>query len=386
MLEHGEWRASAPGHRRTAGFHLSSLYSPVGWFSWADAAEMYEQARKTPDLMKGFVNTVLGLPFEEEAEAPEWQRLYERRESYRIGLVPERGLLLTAGVDVHKDRLEVEVVAWGRTKESWSVDYLVIDGDTARPEVWQRLDAVLARDWPHACGQTLPIRVMCVDAGYATQDVYAWVRRHPQASWGPAGAAVRQPRTAVAVKGRDQDTALLLSVSRADAGSRRRGLRVWSVGTPVAKGELYRWLKLEWPTEGALATGQTYPPGACHFPQYGEEYFKQLTAERLVTRLVKGFPRGSWEKEPGRRNEALDCRVYARAAAAIVGIDRWSDARWRALERYVGTEQPAAPVPAEPPLAPAQAQAATPGRRARWILERRGGWLPRSRGRSWWDR
>ena len=100
--------------------------------------------------MKGFVNTVLGLPFEEEAEAPEWQRLYERRESYRIGIVPERGLFLTAGVDVQKDRIEVEVVAWGRGKESWSVDYRVIEGDTARPEVWAKLDAVLARDWPHA--------------------------------------------------------------------------------------------------------------------------------------------------------------------------------------------------------------------------------------------
>ena len=206
--------------------------------------------------MKGFVNTVLGLPFEEEAEAPEWQRLYERRESYRIGIVPERGLFLTAGVDVQKDRIEVEVVAWGRGKESWSVDYRVIEGDTARPEVWAKLDAVLARDWPHASGHTLPIRVMCVDAGYATQDVYAWVRQHPQASWGPAGAAARQPRTAVAVKGRDQDTALLLSVSKADAGGKRRGLRVWSVGTPVAKGELYRWLKLEWPTEEALEAGR----------------------------------------------------------------------------------------------------------------------------------
>ena len=75
---------------------------------------------------------------------------------------------------------------------------------------------------------------------------------------------------------------------------------MWSVGTPVAKGELYRWLKLEWPTDEALDEGASYPPGACHFPQYSEEYFKQLTAERLVTRIVKGFPRGSWEKEPGR--------------------------------------------------------------------------------------
>ena len=214
MLERGEWRPTVPGDSRTAGFHLSSLYSPVGWFSWADAAEMYEQAQKTPDLMKGFVNTVLGLPFEEEAEALEWQRLYERREVYRIGVVPEPGLFLTAGVDVQKDRIEVEVVAWGRGKESWSVDYRVIEGDTARPDVWAKLDAVLDRDWPHASGHTLPLRVMCVDAGYATQDVYAWVRQHPQASWGPACAAARQPRTAVAVKGRDQDTALLLSVFR----------------------------------------------------------------------------------------------------------------------------------------------------------------------------
>src|SRR5687767_3728997 len=98
-------------------------------------------------------------------------------------------------------------------------------------------------------------------------------------SWGPAGAAARQPRTAIAVKGRDQDTELRRSASRADAGGKRRGLRVWSVGTPVAKGELYRWLKLEWPTDEALAAGASFPPGACHFPQYGEEYFKQLAAE-----------------------------------------------------------------------------------------------------------
>jgi phage terminase large subunit GpA-like protein len=117
MLEHGEWRPTAPGDGRTAGFHLSSLYSPVGWFSWGDAAEMYEQAQKAPDLMKGFVNTVLGPPFEEEAEAPEWQRLYERRGTYRIGVVPEGGLFLTAGVDVQKDRIEVEIVAWGQGKE-----------------------------------------------------------------------------------------------------------------------------------------------------------------------------------------------------------------------------------------------------------------------------
>ena len=259
----------------------------------------------------------------------------------------------------------------------------MIDGDSARPEVWQKLDAVLARDWPHASGQTLPIRVMCVDAGYATQDVYAWVRKHPQASWGPAGSAARQPRTVVAVKGRDQDTALLLSVSRADAGSRRRGCGSgrWARRSPRASC-----------TAGSSSNGRPtrlwrpgarFPPGACHFPQYGDEYFKQLTAERLVTRIVKGFPRGSWEKEPGRRNEALDCRVYARAAAAICGIDRWLEPRWHELERYVGRQEQAVPPPPAP-AEPKPAQSSRPPAR-RWLLD---GARTGSPGytRSWWDR
>jgi hypothetical protein len=98
-------------------------------------------------------------------------------------------LFLTAGVDVQKDRLECEVVAWGRGKESWSVDYIIIDGDTARPETWKRLDSeILQKDWPHASGHSIPIRVMAVDSGYATQDVYAFVRDHPQAVWGGSGA------------------------------------------------------------------------------------------------------------------------------------------------------------------------------------------------------
>jgi phage terminase large subunit GpA-like protein len=339
MLALGEWRATAETTDGTIGYHLSSLYSPIGWFSWGDAAAMFEDAKRNPDLMKGFVNTVLGEPYEESSDAPEWQRLYERRQTYVQGVVPMGGLFLTAGVDVQKDRLECEIVAWGRNKENWSVDYVILDGDTARPEIWKRLDTeVLQRDWPHATGHTMPIRVMAVDSGYATQDVYGFVRNHPQAVWGGNGARASQPRTAVAVKGRDPETALILSVSKADTGGKRRGLRVWNVSGPVAKMELYRWLKLEWPTDREIAEGAVFPPGSCHFPQYGEEYFKQLTAERRVIRVVKGFPHATWEKDPSRNNEALDCRVYARAAATIYGIDRMSEFKWRSLEEALGVE------------------------------------------------
>jgi phage terminase large subunit GpA-like protein len=138
----------------------------------------------------------------------------------------------------------------------------------------------------------------------------------------------------VAVKGRDSETALILSVSKADVGSKRRGLRVWNVSGPVAKMELYRWLKLDRPTK----EDEPFPPGTCHFPEYAEEYFKQLTAEKRVIKLHKGFPRASWEKDPTRNNEALDCRVYARTAASLYGIDRFSDRQWQQLEAALGKQ------------------------------------------------
>ena len=139
MLPRGQWRAAAPGRGKAAGFHLSSLYSPVGWFSWADAAKMFSDAQKNPALLQVCVNTVFGETWAQQGDAPEWRRLYDRREEYRIGTVPAGGLFLTAGVDIQKDRIELEVVAWGRGKESWSVDYQVLEGKTAEAPVWAKL-------------------------------------------------------------------------------------------------------------------------------------------------------------------------------------------------------------------------------------------------------
>lgn len=327
MLEQGFWQPSAPGDGITAGFHLSSLYSPVGWLSWKECTDIYEKSKKNPALAQGFYNTILGETYEQESDAPEWQRLYEQREHYKIGTVPMGGLFLTAGADIQKDRIECEVVAWGRQKQSWSVDYFVLDGDTARTEVWHKLEDVLLRDYPHESGITMPLRVMCVDSGYATQDVYGFVRQFSQAVWGGAGARASQPRTAVAVKGQSRDTAMILSTSKAD--TKKKGLKVWNVSGPVIKTELYRWLKMQ--RTGADASQF----GRCHFPEYGEEYFKQLTAERQVVRVTNGYPKPVWEKDPARRNEALDCRVYARAAAAIYGLDRMSERGWQELEALI---------------------------------------------------
>ena len=333
MLANGFWQPSAPGDGISAGFHLSSLYSPVGWLSWKECVDIYEKAKKNPTLMQGFQNTILGETYEAESDAPEWQRLYEQREDYKVGTIPFGGLFLTAGVDIQKDRIECEVVAWGRQKQSWSVEYFVLDGDTAKPEVWKKLQNVLFKDYPHESSITLPIHVMCIDSGYATQDVYSFVKDYSQAVWGGSGARASQPHTVVAIKGQSRDTAMILSTSKAD--TKKKGLKVWNVSGPVIKTELYRWLRMQRTGENASQFGR------CHFPQYAEEYFKQLTAERQVVRITNGYPKPVWEKDPTRRNEALDCRVYARAAAAIYGLDRMSERGWQELEALIPSKDEA---------------------------------------------
>jgi len=328
MLARGQWRSN-PGESwdgKTAGFHLSSMYSPVGWFSWGDAAKQFDQAQKNPLLLQVFVNTVQGETWALQGEAPDWKILYDRREQYKIGIVPLGGLFLTAGVDVQKDRLELEIVAWGRGKESWSIDYRVIDGDTSRPQVWDQLTGLLDETFTTADGHELPIMQIAVDSGFATNEVHQWARR--------------KGNRVLAVKGDSHPPGLLGAPSPVDVGPAGRrikgGARRWLVNSSMAKEELYRWLHLARPTDEDLEKGILFPAGYCHFPRYSEEYFKQITAEQLVTSIKKGYRVHEWQKMR-ERNEALDCRVYARAAASRIGIDRFQEKHWVAYERHVAT-------------------------------------------------
>lgn len=323
MNTRGQWRADAPGTGKAAGFHLSGLNSP--WLSWAQIAER-KAAAKDDAAMKVYVNTIEARTWAESGEAPEWQRLYDRREDYRIGEVPEGGLFLTAGVDVQKDRLELEIVAWGRDRESWSIDYRVLQGDPVKPDVWRQLDGVMSETFTHAGNTELSIMRLAIDTGYATQEVYDWVRR--------------QSDRVIAIKGVERLGAAIGTPSHMDvltSGKRkRRGLLVWPVGSSFCKSELYGSLRKDKPTDEQLENGDSHPPGFCHFPKYGEEFFKQLTAERLVTvKDKRGFPHREWRKLR-ERNEALDCRIYARAAASGLGIDRFGEATWQKLERALG--------------------------------------------------
>jgi phage terminase large subunit GpA-like protein len=330
MLQAGEWRATADGaDAGTIGFHLSALYSPVGWFSWADIARMWEAAQATDEAKRSFKNGVLGLTWVETGEAPDWQRLYERREPWQIGTVPTGGLFLTAGADVQKDRIEIDVWAWGRGLESWLVDHIVIDGGPEHADTWDKLSQLLSRTWAHTNGAQLALAKLAIDTGYESPAVYAWARRAGHAQVAPIKGVEGFNRAAPVIGPTHVDVT--------EGGKKlRRGARLWTIAVSTFKSETYRYLRLLAPTDEEIAAGAKCPAGYVHLPNGTEaEWLKQLVAEQLVTvKTKRGFSRLEWQKLR-ERNEALDCRVYARAAAWIVGADRWTEAMWRNLEQQM---------------------------------------------------
>lgn len=352
MLSQGEWVPENPGHA-VRGYHLSALYSPLGWFSWADAVRQFLEAKSKQDRLKVFVNTVLGETWSEQGEAPEWENLYRRsRGSYERNMLQQGCVMLTAGADVQPDRIEVEILGWGCNQESWSLDYRVFPGDTNGNVPWERLEALLRETWASQTMEDggvreMQIRMLAVDTGNQTHRVYDWIRNQPS-------------DRVIAVKGQDGLASILGQPRAVDvnyAGRRiARGVKLWPVGVDLVKSELYGRLRMKEPIgEDEL------PFGWCNFPEYSEDYFKMLTAEQKVARIVRGYRKYQWEKIR-ERNEALDCRVYARAAAAVMGIDRFTEEDWEYLATSV------------------------PSKMERREVERKvGGYIPRRNG-SWLNR
>ena len=332
------WAAVAKGHwiaqqpfAGTAGFHLNEIYSP--WVRLEAMVRAFLSARSGGDeAMKTFVNTSLGETWVETGDAPDWQRLAGLKEEWASGTVPASGVFLTAGADVQKDRIEVDVWAWGRGLESWLIDHVVIEGGPGSDACWQELGRLLSRTWSHANGVALPIKRLAIDTGFETSAVYAWARQVGFAQVAPV-KGVEGFNRAAPVSGPTYVDATI-------GGKRlRRGARLWTVATSTFKAETYRFLRQDRPTAEETTTDAAFAPGTIHLPGWTDsEWLKQLVAEQLVTvRNKRGFAKLEWQKLRDR-NEALDCRVYARAAAWITGADRWSDAQWDELERQVAPQ------------------------------------------------
>lgn len=298
MLIGGEWRATAPENTDPyrVGYHISALYSPVGWKSWAKIARQWLEAQGNPQKLQAFVNNVLAETWEVKGDKVSDHEIHQRAENYASDPLPLGVVLLSAGTDVQPDRLESEIVGWGSGEETWSVDYVVTYGNPDLDDVWLLHDAnVLNRVYTRADGVQLRVARCCVDTGGANTDaVYRAVRKR-------IAGGVLMGTKGFAGEGKP----IIGSPTHSNLGK----IPLFPIGTFTAKDLVIGRLKISEPG-----------PGYCHFPnRYRPEFFKGLTAEEVRIKYSKGFSVREWFKVY-ERNEPLDCRVLATAAFSSLNI------------------------------------------------------------------
>lgn len=302
MIRAGRWVPSNPGSP-VRGYHINALYSL--FVSWELLVQEWLDAQGSNELLQVFINTVLGETWEERGEAVSAQGLEARAETYvdvdgQPVEVPTGVGILTAGVDVQSDRLELVVRGWGLGEESWLIGHHRIYGDPKDPSdvSWSTLETMLTRAYRHAAGGDLRVMACCIDSGYRTDEVYAFVKP-------------RQVRGIYASKGIDQrGKAPLSRASRAN----RDGVKLFTIGTYSMKDVLFKRLKQSQPG-----------PGYMHFCRAEDrcngadaEYYAQFGAEKVITRKADGKLVREY-KQVRDRNEAIDLEVLALAALHTLG-------------------------------------------------------------------
>jgi hypothetical protein len=255
MDEAGEWRAHNPAaFPRHRSFHIWAAYSQHPGAAWLEIAREFMEVRKDPNLLRTFVNQVLGEAWAERGEAPEWQRLYDRREkAMRLGTPSAKAGLLVGAADVQRGgggRIDLDIWAFGPNGRREFVERIEVFGPISDKKTWKKLDVEVARTWETEDGRSMRLARVAIDSGDGenTMEVYAWARRHPG--------------FAMAVKGRHQISANQPIGSptwqdvTVNGRKLKRGVRLWNIGTSMLKLELFGDLEKDKPVDG-----EGYPDG-----------------------------------------------------------------------------------------------------------------------------
>lgn len=290
---------SAP---RSVSYHVWTAYSP--FTTWVQIIYDYQVALKDPQGMKGFVNTTLGETFDERVgEKLEHDILLEKIFPYKAQ-VPMRAVYLTAGIDSQKDRFEIYVWGWGIGEEAFLIDKVIVMGRPDDEGTLVRVDEVINRRYRHEDGSDMGIGKICWDTGGIDPAiVHKRSRKHGIYRVLPIKGASQYGKTVITMP----------------TSKNQHNTYLCEIGTDTAKELLYARMQLP-------RTDISEPtPQAFRFPAdqeiFSEAEAKQLVAEEMVQKLVKGKIRLLWDAR-GRRNEALDCLVYAYAALRLA-MQKW---------------------------------------------------------------
>lgn len=271
-------------------FRLSAFMSP--WSDWKDICRSFLNAKDDPELLKVFVNTMLGETWEVRDRSGVPEQLYARREKYDAE-VPNGVLVLTMGVDTQDNRLEYEIVGWDREEQSWGINRGVIPGIPDTKAVWEEIDALMDKKWRLPNGMGLKVMGTFVDSGgHYTQEVYR-----------ACAERFANGRKIFAIKGDDgQDKEYVALMKKSGPIKSPKFI----IGVDSGKTAIMSASAVEKPGPRYMHYPRDYEAG------YDQEYFRGLISEKLVIHRRGGKAVMAWEKTY-ERNEPLDCRNYARA-------------------------------------------------------------------------
>lgn len=365
MLAGAEWRAANPKMlRQHRSFYIWSAYSFLQ--SWKQIAFEWFKAKGDPAKEQAFLNDTVGQAYKAQGESPPWEGLRDRaeRDGHRRGTVPDWALLVTMGLDCQDNRVEWQVVGFGRNSRRAIVDHGVVPGHIGEPATRDMLDALVDQTWPDQAKRRVPIKLSGIDGNYHTEDVWGWARRHP-------------PSRVIMVRGVGRETAPLLERVRKELDNLGRALRYssrfYNFATSTLKMSLYRNLAKTDPEE----------PGYVAIPSgLDEEFYRQLTSERRVAVKKFGFTAWRWKKDDGQANEALDTHLQAETAANKLGLRGMPDATWDALageRERLPTSVPVAEnaTTDEKPSTPAETAANPASSSDSWFGARTQSWMRR---------
>jgi phage terminase large subunit GpA-like protein len=319
FLNNGEWRPTAkPKKRMTRSYHLPSWYAPQGFSPWADIAETYLKAQGNRDKLRSFVNLEMGLPFEDKGARPALDKVIALRGNYASGTVPDGVLFLTAAVDVQRGsvdnpknppRLEMEICGHGIGWRTWSIMYKVFPGAINDPYsgAWADLRAYgmeTELTFERKDGMKFPVKMMFVDSGDGTLSDVVYRFTGGLADCYPI-SGFRRLKQRKGEKGDERTDEVTTSNLKRFRVVKSGDILIVQVSTNHYKINLYNNLNVRRMDQHDRKYRGVQRPGFCDFPngvEYGEDYFKMLTAEDRM--------KDDSFKSHGRRNEALDCRVY----------------------------------------------------------------------------
>lgn len=322
FLKKGKWIPTAtPKEKNFYSYHINALYSP--WFSWVAVVYKWLKAwdiktdrAKDLEKLKTFYNTDLGLPWEERGEAPKFERIIQhRRAIYKRNEIPNKKALketgsiihlLTAAADVHKNRIDLEIVGWCKSGISYSIDWRNIEGDTeilsGPNSPWEKLRNIIESEtWKSDDNKFYMVQTTFIDARYRTDIVYSFALEYSSGVY--------------PIMGRDSPVKSA-KLREFDQFTSKSGAIAFNINTTLYKDRLMAWMRRDW------NDGQIQPLGYTNFPaDYRDDYFRHYEAEykqEVRSKKTNKFLGYYWVQIPNKANHALDCRVYNMAALDLI--------------------------------------------------------------------